>query len=225
MEYESIIDISVRCMTYNSRVYAEIKQRIILLDYKPGEALHEKELTREFGVSRTPIREALIRLETEGLVRIDPNRGIYVTEVSFQDLKNVFEIRSFLIGLVGQLAVERVTERELDEMRALLGKIKGERNSKVLMELDLGFHDLINRATHNDLLVDVLERLRNKAGRISVFASDNDDYFLRVGEKFAELIKGLEAKNGDKCEKILRDHIVNYIDYIAQFVHSAAFIR
>ena len=209
----------------NSRVYAEIKQRIILLEYEPGEALYEKELTREFGISRTPIREALIRLETEGLVRIDPNRGIYVTEVSFQDLKDVFEIRSFLIGLVGQLAVERVTERELDEMKALLGKIKGERNSKVLRELDLGFHDLINRATHNNILVNVLERLRNKAGRIWVFASDNDDYFLRIGEEFAELVKELEAKNGDKCEKILRNHVGNYIDHIAQFVHSAAFTR
>lgn len=212
-------------MTYNSRVYAEIKQRIILLEYEPGEALSEKELAREFGISRTPIREALIRLETEGLVRIAPNRGIYVTEVSFQDLKNVFEIRSFLIGLVGQLAAERVTEKELDEMKVMLEKIKRERNSKVLLELDLGFHDLINRATHNNILVTVLERLRNKAGRIWVFASDNDDYFLRIGEEFAELIKELEAKNGDKCEKILRNHIGNYIDHIAQFVHSAVFTR
>jgi DNA-binding GntR family transcriptional regulator len=205
----------------DERIYSEIKRRIVLLDYEPGQALREKELTEEFGVSRTPVREALIRLEAERLVRIIPNSGIYVTEVRFQDLKDVFEIRSFLIGLVGRLAAERVTDQELDEMKALLGKIKGERDSRILRELDLCFHDLINGATQNKILVDTLERLRNQAGRIWIFTSDDDEYLLRIGSEFEELIKALEDRDGDKCEEILRGHVMHFIEHISQFVGSS----
>lgn len=210
MEYKSIIDISVRCMMHDSRVYAKIKQRIILLEYEPGEALREKELAREFGISRTPIREALIRLETEGLVRIDPNRGIYVTEVSFQDLKDVFEIRSFLIELAGRLAAARVTDEELDMMRAHIKRMEQEEDPKILMQLDSEFHDLLNKATKNKVLVKILEMLRNQVVRIWTF-SRNGCYSL-FAQEFQKLIEALEKKDEDRSAHILRNHAKRFIE-------------
>ncbi|MCF8105753.1 MAG: GntR family transcriptional regulator, partial [Desulfohalobiaceae bacterium] len=93
-------------------IYRELKRRIVFLDYEPGQSLREKDLIEEFGVSRTPVREAFIRLESDGLVRIFPNLGTIVTEVSFQQLKDVFEIRSYLVRLAGQLAAARATEED-----------------------------------------------------------------------------------------------------------------
>ena len=100
----------------NKGIYKELKKRIVYLDYKPKQVLNIKELAKEFGVSPMPIREVLILLETEKLVHIIPNNGIYVTDVSFQELKDVFEIRLFLISLAGRLAAQRVTQEELNRM-------------------------------------------------------------------------------------------------------------
>ena len=85
-------------MSENS-VYQQLKQQIILLEHPPGTMIREKELMKEFGVSRTPVREALLRLEVDGLVRIIPSIGTFVEDVSFQQLKEVFEVRSFLLKL------------------------------------------------------------------------------------------------------------------------------
>ena len=87
----------------NMEIYKELKKRIVYLDYKPKQVLSIKELGKEFGVSPIPIREVLILLESEKLVHIIPNNGIYVTDVSFQELKDAFVIRLFLIGLPGRL--------------------------------------------------------------------------------------------------------------------------
>jgi DNA-binding GntR family transcriptional regulator len=77
----------------NKEIYKELKKRIVYLDYKPKQVLNIKELAKEFGVSPMPIREVLILLETEKLVHIIPNNGIYVTDVSFQELKDVDKTR------------------------------------------------------------------------------------------------------------------------------------
>jgi DNA-binding GntR family transcriptional regulator len=96
----------------NKDIYKELKKRIVYLDYKPKQVLNIKELAKEFGVSPMPIREVLILLESEKLIHIIPNNGIYVNDISFQELKDVFEIRLFLVGLAGKLSAQRVTLEE-----------------------------------------------------------------------------------------------------------------
>ena len=108
----------------NKDIYKELKKRIVYLDYKPKQVLNIKELAKEFGVSPMPIREVLILLESEKLIHIIPNNGIYVNDISFQELKDVFEIRLFLISLAGRLAAQRATSEELNKMKELLEKIK-----------------------------------------------------------------------------------------------------
>src|SRR5512137_2050561 len=110
----------------NSDVFAELKRRILLAEYRPGQALQEQELAREFDVSRTPIREALIRLQAEGLVVMVHGRGVHVSEASVRDLKEACELRHHLDGLVGQLVPERITPDELAAMKRLLKRMKSE---------------------------------------------------------------------------------------------------
>lgn len=198
--------------THRRDPYTEIKKSIVLLDYEPGRALREAELAERFGMSRTPIREALIRLSSEGLVQIVPKRGGYVSEIRLQDLKNVFEIRRHLIRLVARLAAERITAEELAEIREHAEKLKKETASHRLMQLDYELHVMLNKATKNELLEQNLGRLRNQAVRIWTFSKNeccNSFY-----EEFALLVSALEARNVDRCEQILVAHIDNFVDRI-----------
>ncbi|MFO7783237.1 MAG: GntR family transcriptional regulator [Desulfatiglandales bacterium] len=195
-------------------IYAELKKRIVLLDFEPGQVLREKDLIEEFGVSRTPVREAFIRLEVEGLVKIFPNLGTIVSEVSFQQLKDVFEIRSFLVRLTGTLAAARITDEELEQVRGHIARMKEEHDPKVLMRLDLELHDLINRATRNEVLVKILGMLRDQAVRIWTFSRADDEYYGGLAEEFEGLIEALEKRDGDGCAQILERHTKRFIEHI-----------
>ncbi|MBA7553325.1 HTH-type transcriptional repressor RspR [subsurface metagenome] len=204
----------------NKEIYKELKKRIVYLDYKPKQVLNIKELAKEFGVSSMPIREVLILLETEKLVHIIPNNGIYVTDVSFQELKDVFEVRLFLIGLSGRLAAQRITPEKLSKLKELLEKIKQEKERRKLIQLDAEFHDLVNCSTKNQTLAETLKRLRNQIGRLWFFAKENDAYSQKIPEDFEELIKALENKEQNKCEQIMKDHAIHFINQIKMSLYS-----
>ena len=204
----------------NMEIYNELKNRIVYLDYKPKQVLSIKELAKEFGVSPIPIREVLILLENEKLVHIIPNNGVYVTDVSLQELKDVFEVRLFLVGLAGKLAAQRVTSEELKKMKELLEKIKNEKNRKKLIQLDAEFHDLVNYSTKNQTLVETLKRLRNQIGRLWFFAKENDAYSQKIPEDFEALIKALENKEQNKSEQIMKDHAIHFINQIKMSLYD-----
>jgi len=204
----------------NKEIYKELKKRIVYLDYKPKQVLSIKELAKEFGVSPIPIREVLILLENEKLVHIIPNNGVYVTDVSFQELKDVFEIRLFLIGLAGKLSAQRVTIEELNKMKELFEKIKQEKDRRKLIQLDAEFHDLVNYSTKNQTLAETLKRLRNQIGRLWFFAKENDAYSQKIPEDFEELIKALENKEQKKSEQIMKDHAIHFINQIKTSLYA-----
>ena len=204
----------------NKEIYKELKKRIVYLDYKPKQVLNIKELAKEFGVSPMPIREVLILLESEKLIHIIPNNGIYVNDISFQELKDVFEIRLFLVGLAGKLAAQRVISEELNKMKELLEKIKKEKNRKKLIQLDAEFHDLVNYSTKNQTLAETLKRLRNQIGRLWFFAKENDAYSQKIPEDFEELLKALEKKEQNKCEQIMKDHAIHFINQIKTSLYA-----
>ena len=204
----------------NREIYKELKNRIVFLDYRPKQVLSIKELAKEFEVSPIPIREVLILLEAEKLVHIIPNNGIYVTDVSFQELKDVFEIRLFLVGLVGRLASQRVTTEELNKMKELLEKLRQEKNRKRLIQLDAEFHDLINYSTKNHALAETLKRLRNQIGRLWFFAKENNSYSAQIPLDFEELLKAFENKDQNKSEKIMRNHVIHFINQIKISLYS-----
>ncbi|MDZ7761241.1 MAG: GntR family transcriptional regulator [Desulfovermiculus sp.] len=201
-------------MGNNSSIYDVLKKRIVLLDYEPGQVLREKELIDEFGVSRTPVREALIRLEMDGLVRILPNLGTIVSEVSFQQLKDVIEVRSHLILLAGQLAAARITKQELNVLRHLIEQMDQEEDPKQLMELDTQAHDLINQATKNEMLVKMLGQMRDLVVRIWFYFPSNDNYYNNLSEEFEELEAALKAEDQEESARLLEKHTQRFIDHI-----------
>jgi len=200
-------------------VYDELKRRIVDLEVRPGEVLHEKELAEAFSVSRTPIREALIRLESDGLVKVSRGRGAYVTEVSLRNVQESYEIRSSLSELVGRLTVMRATESELAEMDQLLARIEEETDAAALRTLDMAFHDLVNAATHNAMLMQTLARLRNQVSRVwdTNIPTGEDHYFSGIHAEFSALVAAIRAKDAVEVARILRAHLTRLINEIIGF--------
>ena len=197
-------------------LYRKIREKIVLLDYKPGQALVLNNLAKQFGTSVTPVREALIRLESENLVLFVPNNSIRVTEISFQDLKDVFEVRLFLAGKAGKLAAQRITGAELDRIKKLVGKMKQEKDRRELIRLDSEVHDLINQATKNRALAKVLEMLRNQVVRLWFFAGNQGEYMEGMAKDFENLLVALKIRDVNASKQILQDHVIRFIEQVKE---------
>lgn len=203
------------------KVLEIIKERIVYLDYEPGKQLREKELREEFDIGRTPLREIFIKLESEGLITTVPHSGTYVSTVSFHELRDLFEVRSYLISLAGKLAARRINEGELEEMREHLKEMEGIEKPKKLMKMDSQAHEMVNRATKNEVLAESLKKLREQSVRIWVFPRTKK-FMNSFKVEFAELIKALEEGDEERSGKILASHMEDFIDEIKeQFISES----
>lgn len=195
-------------------IFNELKRRIVFFEYKPKQVLSVKELAKEFSVSAIPIRETLIRLEEEKLIVIIPNNIVYVSDLSFQELKDVFEVRLFLLGMAGKLATKRAKPEKIEEMKALAEKIKREKSRKKIIQLDAQFHDLFNKSTGNEVLAESLEKLRNRLGRLWYLAEKEESYSLQIPNEIEALVIALENRDGEKCKQLLEEHAIHFIERI-----------
>ena len=195
-------------------VYQELKRQIILLEQKPGAVIREKEIMEAFEVSRTPVREALMRLELDGLVRIIPNVGTFVEEVSFQQLKDVFEVRAHFVRLAGSLSAARISMEEIAEIRQLIDGMKTTHDTKALMKIDGEIHSIINKATRNELLVKILRGLHDQAVRIWTFAGAEGAYWKNLEKEFEDIAAALEQHDGETTARLLEEHTQLFVEHI-----------
>jgi len=194
-------------------VYSILREKIVLGDYKPGQILKEKELIKEFNIGRTPLRELLIRLDAEGLVKIVPYSGVYISSVEFQELVDVMEVRRPLVRIAGRLAAERATKDEIEKMKNLLDKFKDDLDGKELIKLDSKFHDLVNMATHNQVLYEILQALRDRVLRLWILPKDKS-FVYSFKEDFQKLISAIEKKDKELAANILASHTESFIEKI-----------
>ena len=176
---------------------------------KPGERLMEIQLADELGVSRTPVREAMRKLELEGYVIMLPRRGTYVANISIRDINEVFEIRTTLDALASGLAAERITEEELEQLERLLVSI-GEnietRNMKKVVEDDMEFHDILYKASRNQRLVGIISNLREQMtypGRLKKTLEEHSRLVEAIAQRDVELAQKLAVEHMENSEQTL----------------------
>ncbi|HZJ84529.1 MAG TPA: GntR family transcriptional regulator [Syntrophomonadaceae bacterium] len=193
-------------------VLEAIRQAIIDGTLKPRERLMEIQLAEELGVSRTPIREALRKLEMEGFIVMVPRKGAYVADLSFKDIADVFEIRSALEGLAASLAAERITSEELEEMeRCLVEKAEAilENDMEKLVSVDTKFHETIYRASRNERLTNIINNLREQIQR---YRATTLAYPGRMQESLDEhraIVEALQARDVHLARQLAGEHIEN----------------
>jgi len=196
------------------RAYLALRDRLITLQIRPGEPIDDGQIARELDVGRTPVREALKRLENDRLVIAYPRRGTFATSVDITDLAHINEIRLQLEPLAARRAAERATEPQRAGLRELIARIEdgdalsGDRTD--LMRLDLTVHRAIYHAAGNPHLEDVLIRYHNLATRIfCLFLGRLPDVAGHIDEH-GPLLAAIAAGDADRAAELAREHVTGF---------------
>ncbi len=193
-------------------VFEAMREAIINGQLKAGERLMEVQLAEEMGVSRTPVREAIRKLELEGFVVMIPRKGAYVADFSTKDVADVFEIRSALEALAAGLACERITEEELDELERLLIRVAdcaAANDLETMVEVDTQFHDVLYRASRNDRLVQIINNLREHIQRFRAISMGTPGRMRETLEEHKQLVEAINARNVALAQRLAQGHIEN----------------
>lgn len=176
----------------------------------PGERLMEIPLAEELGVSRTPIREAIRKLEQEGFVVMMPRRGTYVADITLKDITQVFEIRSALEELAAGLAAERITSDEIEELERQLVSINECMETNTLdhvVEADIAFHEVLYNASRNQRLADIIHNLRTQIFRFRSVSMNQPGRLSKTWEEHRQLVEALADHNPQQARRIARIHM------------------
>lgn len=208
-------------LTDAQRAYSQIRERIITTVLKPGAVIEEAALMQELGLGRTPIREALKRLETEELIVVSPRRGIFVANVTLTDLRQIEEIRLELDTLAVRLAVQRAAPWQIEEMRRLVAELETCNNGcsqDDLLNLDRRFHALLREASNNRLLEAECKRFFNLSLRIWYLFVDHITPENLAEEAFADILAAIETKDVGRADRAMRRHILQFGESVKQFI-------
>ena len=197
-----------------------IRKRIVLLDYRPGEILVPSKIAAEFSVSVTPIREALIRLEAEGLVRRLPSRSIQVAEVSLLGIKGLFEVKLVLNDLSGRLAARRISQEEVAELKKLLSRLEKAGDRRELLEVDEAMHVVISNAARNPELARITLRQRYHIARLWYFVHEHTEYEDSLISDFRALVPALESRDEERAGQIMWRHLESFMPVIQKLLAS-----
>ena len=204
-------------------VFNTLRQAILKGELKPGERLMEIALAERLGVSRTPIREAMRKLELEGLVVMIPRRGAQVANITEKDLNDVLEVRLALENMAIEKACNRMTEDQMDKLWIAareFEKTMTERNLVRLAEADVEFHEIIYQASDNRRLNQVLNNLREQIYRYRVeYLKDEETRNVLVKEH-EELYHAIKERDVSRALEISSKHIENQRKAIIQSIEA-----
>ncbi len=200
------------------RVVHALREAIIAGRLKPGERIRERELVSLLGVSRSPLREAIRILETEGLITSLAHRGARVSELSAVDLHDMLDVRIMLESFAARLFIERLDEAVLRAMEEQVERSRAPGYRVDLQEnFDLGleFHDLLVGACGNRKVVQLHENLRRHQTRYQHFAFARLGRDVRALDEHAEMVAMLRARDLGAVERLMRAHLLRFHDYLA----------
>jgi DNA-binding GntR family transcriptional regulator len=199
------------------RIYRTIRDRICLIEYEPGARLAEEELAREFGVSRTPLRRVLSRLEVEGLLESRHGVGTFVIDVELEALVPVYKLRMELAGLIGKLDPVPRTPADLARVRALLDrcdKLIETPDPKAYARLNMDFFQELSSMTGNQPLREISERLyflTNRAWLKCVPFFNLGDEITVFRREVADILAAMELGDLESVGYIRRSHIAMWL--------------
>lgn len=198
------------------RVYEQLKAMAVSYEFKPGERLNEGDIAKRLGVSRTPLREALNRLNTEGFLRFTPGKGFFCRELDAHEIFDLYELRKSIEVASARLAITRAKDADIDALLAFLdatGPDPGSRSSVELVELDEAFHERLMAMSNN---AEMLRVLRNVNARIRFVRWIDMDSINRSGTQAEHraVLMGVKARDEQACISVLEKHIDRRLDRI-----------
>lgn len=193
-------------------VFNTLRKAILKGELAPGERLMEKQLAEKMGVSRTPIREAIRKLELEGLVIMVPRKGAEVAKITEQDIKDVLEVRAALESLAVKLACKKMTKENIEELIRVNSEFtRAARNVDVdvIIEKDIEFHDVIYHSTKNEKLIQIINNLREQIYRFRVEYIRQMSDFSKLIKEHEDILESIKNRNTKLAQEIASKHIEN----------------
>jgi DNA-binding GntR family transcriptional regulator len=178
----------------------------------PGTRIAERQLCESLGISRTPLREALKVLASEGLVELLPNRGARVARLDDSDIENMFQVMGALEALAGSLACARISEAELAEIAALHYEMLAQYSRRKLPEyfrLNQAIHAAIVAAARNPILTATYQSLAGRIRRARYLANLSEERWRHAVEEHEAILQALQARDGPRLAQQLADHLHN----------------
>lgn len=207
------------------RIYEALKETIASINIYEGESaprLDERQLSESLGVSRTPVREALARLEQEGLVRIVPRRGVFIARKTRQEILEMITVWAALESMAARLITERATDEEISSLRDIFATDEGEKPQANIDEYsgrNIRFHQAILRLSKSDLLNSMTETLFLHMRSIRARTIGEDNRASRSIIDHINIIEALERRDTELAERLVRQHTLDLAAHVEQNVN------
>jgi len=204
----------------SKKVYRILKVRIIKGDLKPGKKILEINIAEQLGVSRTPVREAIKGLAAEGLVKMIPNQGAVIINVSIEDLQEVLQIRRVLEGLAVSIAAEKISKEETKKLEKITKKMSiciSKNDIVAYSKLNAEFHNLILHVCGNKRLMKICNNLSSSDHRFRIRSlRDNPERLKYSLQEHQEIMEALNRRNSEQADKLSQKHINNVLKNILE---------
>ena len=210
--------------SFKQKAYAALKNAIVAMDiYRNRDdiRLDERKLAQDFGISRTPVREAMAQLESEGFVRSVPRRGIYVVRKTRREVIEMIDAWAALESMAARLITQSASDDEIAGLRRMFATF--ERGGAVAAKLDeysevnIEFHQAIIRLSRNHVLIDLAENLFTHMRMIRRKTIGEKDRAQRSIRDHINIIEAIEARDTDRAEKLVRDHALGLAEHVSRY--------
>lgn len=206
-------------------VFQTLRKAILSGELEPGERLMEIQLGEKLGVSRTPIREAIRKLELEGLVVMVPRKGAQVAQFTEKDIQDVLEVREALESLAAKIACKRMDDRSFLKLQLAITEYDyaaRDKDIETMIEKDVEFHETIFNATQNDKLIQLFNNLKEQVHRYRVAYLKNTGESELVHSEHLELLEALKKRDEVLAQSIASKHIQTQCLSIMRFIKNKA---
>jgi len=206
------------------KIYSQIRDDITYGRLNPGERLVESKLAQQFATSRSPVREVLRQLESEGLIKFQRNKGITVSKLSIKEVDEIYTLRLLLESYATRLAAENIKKNDIEILRGLQEKLKvaaKHLDIKAWLENNNLFHDILCERSENDNLALILDTLKRRIYRYKYMVLLNSKHFENYVRDHERILRACERNDGAMAERYMKIHIKKVkqvaIDYLNKF--------
>ena len=207
-------------VTNADKAYQFILEKIVTAEMAPGSVIEERVLMEDIGLGRTPIREALKRLQVERFVVVRPRRGMFVAPITYSDINRVYEVRIEIEAFNMRLASKRITDERIELIAEHILKCAESENCSVEehISLDRQFHFMTYEACHNQWLIADLKRYYYMSQRIWFYGYNSLDINWIGLSDHPQILEALKERNQEEAEKRIRSHIKNFQKVIKEYL-------
>ena len=202
-----------------NHVYRQLKERLITCQYMPGTMINESQLAAEFELSRTPIREALYRLEQDGFVQIMPKKGILVTDITIQDVLFVFQARVEIEPLALKLSAPFLAREELEHYLEIFSHDEPDLEKAFLRDMEM--HAFLVNHCGNPFIIDMMQKVFARSCRISIASNQTIQKIENARTEHRDILRKLAEGQENSAVKLLRQHLEACKEHSLSFFNSA----